>query len=38
MSYEALADGELAAVVTYLEMGSPPEHEIPTSSLSLRRV
>jgi len=38
MSYEALADGELAAVVTYLEMGSPREHEIPTSSLSLRRV
>jgi GNAT superfamily N-acetyltransferase len=38
MSYEPLPDGELAAVVTYLEMRSPPEHEIPASSLSLKRV
>ena len=38
MSYEAVADGELAAVVTYLEMCSPPEHDIPPSTLSLRRV
>jgi ribosomal protein S18 acetylase RimI-like enzyme len=38
MSYEAVADGELAAVVTYLEMRSPPEHDIPPSTLSLRRV
>ena len=38
MSYEAVADGELAAVVTYLEMCSPPEHNIPPSTLSLRRV
>ena len=38
MSYEAIADGELAAVVTYLEMHSPPEHQIPESSLSLKRI
>ena len=38
MSYEAVADGELAAVVTYLEMCSPPEHDIAPSTLSLRRV
>ena len=38
MSYEALPDGELAAVVTYLEMRSPPEHEIPPSPLSLKRI
>ena len=38
MSYEAVADGELAAVVTYLEMRSPPEHDIPSPTLSLRRV
>ena len=38
MSYEAVADGELAAVVTYLEMRSPPEHNIPPSTLSLRMV
>ena len=38
MSYEAVADGELAAVVTYLEMSSPAEPEIPPSPLSLRRV
>jgi GNAT superfamily N-acetyltransferase len=38
MSYEAVADGELAAVVTYLEMRSPPEHQIFSSELSLRRI
>ena len=38
MSYEALSDGELAAVVTYLEMRAAPEHDIPPSSLSLHRV
>jgi GNAT superfamily N-acetyltransferase len=38
MSYEAVPDGELAAVVTYLEMRAPPKDEIPTSPLSLRRM
>ncbi len=38
MSYEAVPDGELAAVVTYLEMRQPPEHVIPSSPLTLKRV
>ena len=39
MSYERLSDGELAAVVTYLEMRTPPQqHSIPSSPLSLKRV
>jgi GNAT superfamily N-acetyltransferase len=38
VSYEPVADGELAAVVTYLEMRSPPADEVPASSLSLRRI
>ena len=38
MSYETLPDGELAAVVTYLEMRSPPDHNVPSSPLSLNRV
>jgi GNAT superfamily N-acetyltransferase len=38
MSYEPVPDGELAAVVTYLEMRSPPEQDVPPSPLSLRRV
>lgn len=38
MSYEAIPDGELAAVVTFLEMRSPPETAIPSSPLSLRSV
>ena len=38
MSYEPVPDGELAAVVTYLEMRAPPEHAVPPSSLSLKRV
>jgi GNAT superfamily N-acetyltransferase len=38
VSYEAVAEGELAAVVTYLEMRQRPAGEIPASSLRLRRV
>jgi GNAT superfamily N-acetyltransferase len=38
VSYDALPNDELAAVVTYLEMRSPPEHSVPPSPLSLRRV
>ena len=38
MSYDALADGELAAVVTYLEMTERPRAEPPASTLQLRRV
>ena len=38
MSYQPVADGELAAVVTYLEMRSPPERDIQPSVFSLRRV
>jgi GNAT superfamily N-acetyltransferase len=38
MSYTPLPDGELAAVVTYLEMRTPTEPEIPPSPLSLKRV
>src|SRR6476620_12077481 len=39
MSYEAVPDGELAAVVTYLEMRAPPQqHAIPPSPLSLERI
>jgi len=38
MSYEPVPDGELAAVVTYLEMRAPPEHAVPPSPLSLTRV
>jgi GNAT superfamily N-acetyltransferase len=38
MSYESVTDGELAAVVTYLEMRTPPEHSVPSSPLSLTRV
>jgi GNAT superfamily N-acetyltransferase len=38
VSYEPVADGELAAVVTYLEMRSPPADEVPASSLSLSRI
>ncbi len=38
MSYQALPDGELATIVTYLEMRSPPDQEIPQSRLSLKRV
>jgi GNAT superfamily N-acetyltransferase len=38
MSYEALLDSELAAVVTYLEMRLPPDRPIPASPLSLKRI
>ena len=38
MSYEAVADGELAAVVTYLEMLAPPADPPPPSGLSLKRI
>jgi GNAT superfamily N-acetyltransferase len=38
MSYDALPDGELAAVVTYLEMRRPPEQPVPQSPLSLERI
>jgi GNAT superfamily N-acetyltransferase len=38
MSYSPVPDGELAAVVTYLEMHSPPEHAVPDSPLSMKRV
>jgi len=38
MSYEPVADGELAAVVTYLEMHERPRAELPPSPLSLERI
>jgi GNAT superfamily N-acetyltransferase len=37
VSYETVADGELAAVVTYLEMREPPTAPVPASPLSLQR-
>ena len=38
MSLEPVADGEIAAVVTYLEMHRPPDGESPPSALKLRRL
>jgi GNAT superfamily N-acetyltransferase len=38
VSYTPIPDGELAAVVTYLEMRSPVEPQIPPSPFSLRHV
>ncbi len=38
MTYEAVPDGELAAVVTYLEMHAPPAGEVPACPLSLHRI
>ena len=38
MTYTSLPDGELAAVVTYLEMHRPPEQPVPPSPLSLNRI
>lgn len=38
MSYTDLPAGELAAVVTFLEMRKPREEQWPTSALSLRRI
>ena len=38
MSYEKVSDGELAAVVTFLEMRESHGVDIPSSPLSLRRI
>jgi GNAT superfamily N-acetyltransferase len=38
MSYDPVADNELAAVVTYLEMHAAPADTPPTSALSLVRI
>ena len=38
MSYEPVADGDLAAVVTYLEMTERPALDVPDTTLQLRRV
>jgi GNAT superfamily N-acetyltransferase len=38
VSYEPVADNELAAVVTYLEMREKPALELPASTLQLRRL
>ena len=38
MSYETVAKGELAAIVTFLEMRESPATEVPPSKLTLRRV
>ena len=38
MSYEPIKDGDLVAVVTFLDMREPPAGQVPVSSLSLRRV
>ena len=38
MSYEPVKDGELAAVVTYLEMHGRPSLDVPASPLRLRRI
>jgi GNAT superfamily N-acetyltransferase len=38
MSYESVPDGELAAVVTYLEMRLPPEQDVPPSPLKIRPI
>jgi GNAT superfamily N-acetyltransferase len=38
VSYEPVPDGELAAVVTYLEMHEPPVSAAPESSLRLARI
>ena len=38
MAYEPLSPGELATVVTYLEMHSPPKQLVPWSELELERV
>lgn len=38
MSYEKVTDGELAAVVTFLEMRDSPRAEVPPSPLTLRRM
>jgi GNAT superfamily N-acetyltransferase len=38
MSHDEVRDGDLAAVVTYLEMRESPTVEVPPSPLSLRRI
>ncbi|HEY6048210.1 MAG TPA: GNAT family N-acetyltransferase [Sphingomicrobium sp.] len=38
MSYEAVTDSELAAVVTYLEMREPPGQAVPPSPLALQPI
>lgn len=38
MSYETVPDGELAAVVTFLEMRKAPQVQVPASDLSLRPI
>jgi GNAT superfamily N-acetyltransferase len=38
MTYSPLPDGELAAVVTFLDMRKPPTWQVPVSRLSLRRI
>jgi hypothetical protein len=38
VSYHPVADTDLAAVVTYLEMRSPPDGELPPSTLDLQRI
>jgi len=38
MSYEPVPEGEIAAVVTYLEMREPREQPVPASPLTLRQV
>ncbi len=38
VSFSDLPDGELAAVVTFLEMRKPPQLQVPASMLSLRRI
>lgn len=38
MSYEPVAHGELAAVVTFLEMRAPPAAAVPPSGLALQRI
>ena len=38
VSLEPVPDGQLAAVVTYLEMTSPPDTPVPAGSLRLRHV
>ena len=38
MSYDPIPDGELTAVVTFLEMSAPPAVEVPASPLTLHRM
>jgi len=38
VSYDPVPNGELAAVVTYLEMTAPPDQAVPPSALSLKHV